>query len=86
MFSRDGDSLITGLNAKVVVVFYNGNQLPIGAQSEVLLDESVTFKHGPYDDADVNQIAALQKIIVDGIRPCRIRSYVGRTCRAEFID
>ena len=64
---RDGDSLITGLNAKVVVVFYNGNQLPIGAQSEVLLDESVTFKHGPYDDADVNQIAALQKIIVDGI-------------------
>ncbi len=64
---RDGDVLITGLNAKVVVVFYSGNKLHVGAQAEVLLDESVAFKHGTYEDADVNQIAALQSIILQGM-------------------
>ncbi|MCP3688996.1 MAG: hypothetical protein GY784_11320, partial [Gammaproteobacteria bacterium] len=37
----DGDALITGIRTDVLIEFYNGRQLQIGENTEVLLDESV---------------------------------------------
>jgi len=64
---HDGDVLITGLGTDVVVTFYSGRELEVGGKAEVLLDETVSFDLGVFEDNQVDQIAALQQSILEGI-------------------
>ncbi|WP_159269751.1 retention module-containing protein, partial [Zhongshania aliphaticivorans] len=64
---REGELVVTGLNSLVLVSFYNGNQLHVIADAAVMLDETVSFDSGSYDDAQVDQVLALQQAIIDGV-------------------
>jgi len=46
----DGDVLTTATGAKILLEFFNGRQLNLGANTEVLLDESVTSGLDNYPD------------------------------------
>ncbi len=63
---RDGDVLITGKSTQVVVTFYDGHQLRLGEEAEVLLDDTVSY-NGSYEQGEVDQVLSLQQAIIDGI-------------------
>ena len=64
---NDGDILTTGLGAKIVLEFYNGQRFQAGVNTEMLLDESVFASLNSYPDDRVDQLAELQSLIVEGI-------------------
>ncbi len=64
---NDGDILSTGLNAQIVLEFYNGQRFQVGENTEMLLDESVYASLNSYPDDRVDQLAELQSLIVEGI-------------------
>ncbi|MEX1667805.1 Ig-like domain-containing protein, partial [Zhongshania guokunii] len=64
---REGDLLMTGLNSTVLVTFYDGHQLQVEADARILMDETLAYDGEGYGDLDVDQIAALQQAILDGL-------------------
>ncbi|WP_344933600.1 Ig-like domain-containing protein, partial [Zhongshania borealis] len=64
---REGDLLMTGLNSKVLVTFYDGQQLQVEADARILIDETLAYDGVGYGDVDVDQIAALQQAILGGL-------------------
>ena len=53
---QNGDVLLTGVNSQVVVTFYSGHKVEYGANSEVLLDETVFSEQVVYSDQQVDQL------------------------------
>ncbi|MBN4078795.1 retention module-containing protein, partial [Gammaproteobacteria bacterium AH-315-C21] len=64
---QDGDTLITGVGTNVVISFYSGRELEIGEKAEILLDGTVSYDLGEFEDSQVDQVLALQQSIVEGI-------------------
>ncbi|MBL6998981.1 MAG: retention module-containing protein, partial [Gammaproteobacteria bacterium] len=63
----EGDVLKTAINTEIVLEFFNGQQLVIGENTEILMDETVFAGLEPYTDDRVDQLAELQQLIVDGL-------------------
>jgi len=63
----DGDVLTTATGAKILLEFFNGRQLNLGANTEVLLDESVTSGLDNYPDEQVDQLLELEGLADDGV-------------------
>ncbi len=61
-----GDVLSTGLNSEITLELFDGQNLQVGENTELLLDESVFAGLDVYPDARVDQLAELQGLIVDG--------------------
>ena len=64
---HEGDVLTTGVGSEILLEFYNGQQLQVSENSEVLLDESVFADLQPLGDDRADQLAELQQLIVEGI-------------------
>ena len=64
---KEGDVVSTGQNSHVVIDFNNGEKVSIGAQAQVTLDDSVSFDSGQFDINLVDQQAALQQLIIEGL-------------------
>ena len=64
---HEGDILTTGVGTEILLEFYNGQQLQVSENSEVLLDESVFADLQPLGDDRADQLAELQQLIVEGI-------------------
>ncbi|MCP4769383.1 MAG: tandem-95 repeat protein, partial [Gammaproteobacteria bacterium] len=63
----DGDLLITGLNTQIVLEFFDGRSLQVGASTELLLDETVFAGLDAFPDDRVDQLAELQSQIIEGL-------------------
>ncbi|MBL1293176.1 MAG: retention module-containing protein, partial [Thiotrichales bacterium] len=63
---HDGDVLITGINTDVVIAFYSGRELLVDEKGEILLDETVSYNLGEFDDTQVDQVTALQQSLLNG--------------------
>ncbi|MBT8440578.1 MAG: retention module-containing protein, partial [Gammaproteobacteria bacterium] len=57
------DLLITADAANVAIAFYSGQQLQVGANEQVLLDETVHAAIDSYSDEQVNEMASLQQAL-----------------------
>ena len=64
---NDRDLLITGDGTNVVITFHSGQRMQVAGNAEVLLDETVYAEQAIYTDEQVDEIAALQQAILDGI-------------------
>ncbi|MFW2373073.1 MAG: retention module-containing protein, partial [Gammaproteobacteria bacterium] len=67
---QSGDVLITEINSQVVVTFYGGDKVNFGANTEALLDETVSSQQAAFTDQQVDQldqVAILQKAIEEGM-------------------
>ena len=64
---NEGDLLTTGLNTRIQIEFFSGQKLQVGADTELLLDESVFAGLDAYPDSRADQLAELQSLIVEGI-------------------
>ncbi|MFT5664333.1 MAG: hypothetical protein ACI9JR_001729, partial [Gammaproteobacteria bacterium] len=64
---HEGDILTTSQNTSITLEFYNGQRLLVGANAEILLDETVYADQDNFSDDRVDQLAELQQLIVEGI-------------------
>ena len=64
---HEGDILTTGIGTEILIEFYNGQQLQVSENAEVLLDESVYADLQPLGDDRADQLAQLQQLIVEGV-------------------
>ncbi len=63
---HEGDLLVTGSATDVRISFLSGKQLEVGADSEVLLDETV-YRPTTFTESEVvADVFALQQKILDG--------------------
>ena len=61
---HEGDLLVTGLETRIVIQFYDGAKLQVGADSEVLLDETVFAGLKAFADDEVDRLLELKGLTV----------------------
>ncbi|TNC79549.1 MAG: hypothetical protein C9356_18635, partial [Oleiphilus sp.] len=64
---KQGEVVLAGQNSIVVIDFNSGEKLTVGPQASVALDDSVSFDSGDFSMDLVDQQAALQQLILDGL-------------------
>ena len=64
---KEGEVVTTGQDSRVVIDFNSGEKLSIGPQAQTTLDDSVSFDTGEFDVARVDQQAALQELLLEGL-------------------
>ncbi len=63
----EGDILSTAVNSQATIEFYDGQTLVISENTEILMDETVFSGLNPYPQENIDQLAELQQLLVDGV-------------------